>query len=172
MAIEIGDAVEADLPGILAIQNHAIAETTAVWSYDPVTLESRIAWLADRRAQGFPVLAARGDGELLGFASYGPFRAWDAYRHTVENSVYVRSDIHRQGVGRLLLSALVERARAQDLHVMIAGIEAGNTASIALHARLGFYEAGRLAQVGAKFGRWMDLVLMQLALSNAPSPSA
>lgn len=168
--IEIHDAREADLPAILAIHNQAVRETTASWNEHEVDLEDHRVWLAEKRGKGHPVLVARRGGEVLGYASYGPFRLFDGYRHTVEQSVYVRADSHRQGVGRLLLAALIERARAAGLHLMIAAIEAENTSSIALHAVLGFRETGRLPQAGAKFGRWLDLVLMQRELNEAERP--
>ena len=169
MSIEISDASARDLPAIVEIHNHAVRATTAAWSHHEVDLADRRAWLADKHAKGFPVLAARRDGELLGFAAYGPFRALDGYRRTVEDSIYVREGLQRQGVGRALLSELVARARAQNLHVMVAAIEAENHASIALHAGLGFHEVGLLPQVGVKFGRWLDLLLMQLDLSPGDS---
>ena len=172
MSIEIGDATEGDLPAILAIQNQAVAETTASWSYQIVDLDNRKAWFAEKLAKGHPVFAARRDGELIGYAYYGPYRVFDGYLHTVENSVYVRTDIHRQGVGRRLLDALIDHARAKGLHAMVAAIEAGNTASISLHEKAGFVEVGRLPQVGAKFGRWLDLVLLQLTLNDEPKPPA
>jgi phosphinothricin acetyltransferase len=109
----IRDATEADLPRILEIANEAIANTTAVWSLAPATPETRKAWLLDRRGRGFPVLVADRDGAVLGFASYGDFRPWDGYLHTVEHSLYVHPEAQGRGVGRALLAALVERAGAQ-----------------------------------------------------------
>ena len=170
MSIEIGEATEADLPAILAINNLAVAETTASWNYAPASLESRQAWFAGMTAKGDPVLAARRGGELVGYAYWGPFRPADGYIYTVENSVYVRKDLHGQGVGRRLMLELIARARAKGLHAIVAGIGAENTGSIAFHARLGFTEYGRMPQVGAKFGRWMDLVLMQLMLNEDEQP--
>ena len=170
MSIEIGEATEADLPAMLAINNLAVAETTANWNYGPASLDSRKAWFAGMTARGDPVLVARRGGELAGYAYWGPFRPADGYRHTVENSVYVRGDLHGQGIGRLLMLELIGRARAKGLHVIVAGIGAENTGSIAFHARLGFVQYARLPQVGAKFGRWMDLVLMQLMLNDDPAP--
>lgn len=162
------DAVPADLPAVLAILNDAIAHTTAVWSLKPATLASREAWLAERQGRGFPVLVAEAGGAaaggVLGFASFGDFRPWEGYLHTVEHSVYVAAAARGRGVGGLLLEALIGRARAMGKHVMVAGIEAGNLASIRLHARQGFVETGRLPEVGRKFDRWLDLVLMQRIL--------
>jgi phosphinothricin acetyltransferase len=170
MSIEIGEATEADLLAILAINNLAVAETTASWNYAPASLESRQAWFAGMTAKGDPVLAARRGGELVGYAYWGPFRPADGYIYTVENSVYVRKDLHGQGLGRLLMLELIARARAKGLHAIVAGIGAENAGSIAFHARLGFVEYARMPQVGAKFGRWMDLVLMQLMLDEDERP--
>ena len=161
---DIRDAIESDLPAILAITNEAIANTTAVWNSTPATLEARTAWMRDRQARGFPVLVATDGGKVLGFASFGDFRPFEGYLHTVEHSIYVAPEAQGRGVGKALLEALVGRARALGKHVIVGGIEAGNTASIALHARAGFVETGRLPEVGRKFGRWLDLVFMQLML--------
>ena len=160
----IRDAIESDLPAILAITNEAIANTTAVWNNTPATLEARTAWMRERQARGFPVLVATDGGKVLGFASFGDFRPFEGYLHTVEHSIYVAPEAQGRGVGKALLAALVERARALGKHVIVGGIEAGNTASIALHTRAGFVETGRLPEVGRKFGRWLDLVFMQLML--------
>jgi len=167
MTITLRDAVDTDLPRILDITNEAIANTTAVWSLTPATLETRSTWLKERRARNFPVLVAiDDDGALLGFASFGDFRPWEGYLHSVEHSVYVDTSARRRGIGIALVEALIPRAQQLGKHVMIAGIEAGNTISIELHAKLGFVETGRLLQVGRKFDRWLDLVFMQRALGN------
>jgi len=166
----IRDAIPADAAAILPIHNHAVLSTTAVWNEGESDLAGREAWLAARAAGGFPVLVAEIDGAIAGYASFGDFRAWDGYRFTVEHSVYVDPARHRSGVGRALLEALIERARAMGKHAMIAGIEAGNQGSIALHRSLGFEEVGRLPQVGTKFGRWLDLVFLQLTLDGRDAP--
>jgi L-amino acid N-acyltransferase YncA len=170
MSIEITDATEADLAAMLAINDLAVAETTASWNYAPGSLDSRKAWFAGMTAKGDPVLAARRGGELVGYAYWGPFRPADGYMHTVENSVYVRKDLRGQGVGRLLMLELIARARAKGLHAIVAGLGADNTGSYALHAKLGFIEYARMPQVGAKFGAWLDLVLMQLMLNADERP--
>ena len=103
--------------------------------------------------------------EVAGFAVYGPWRTLDGYRHTVEDSVYVREDRHGLGIGSALLAALVDAARAAGHHVMVAGIDARNAASVRLHERFGFQHAGTLPEVGTKFGRWLDLTLMRLPLA-------
>lgn len=165
MSHTIRDASEADLPGILSIYNDAVQHTTAIWNETLVDLANRRAWLTERTAAGFPVLVmVDSAGAVLGYASYGPWRPHDGYRHTVEHSVYVRTDQRGQGLGVLLMQALIERARAAGLHVMVGAIEAQNSASIGLHQRLGFTITGQMAHVGRKFDRWLDLTLMQLIL--------
>lgn len=170
MNISIRDALPADAAAILPIYNHAVSSTTAIWNDAESDLAGREAWLAARAAAGFPVLVAEVDGAVVGYASFGDFRAWDGYRFTVEHSVYVDPARHRGGIGRALLASLIERARATGKHAMIAGIEAGNGGSLALHHALGFREVGRLPQVGAKFGRWLDLVFLQLTLDDRDVP--
>lgn len=168
----IRDAREADLPGILAIYNHAVETSLAVWNSAPADLDNRRLWMAERLAKGHPVLVAEGPGgEVLGYASYGDWRAFDGYRHTVEHSVYVRAETRGTGIGRALMEALIARARAAEKHVMVAGVEAGNTASIRLHEALGFTRVGTLPQVGVKFGRWLDLTFLQLLLDDRPAPA-
>ncbi|MBH3339861.1 N-acetyltransferase [Pseudomonas mendocina] len=165
MSYEIANASEADLPGILAIYNDAVQHTTAIWNETLVDLANRRAWLTERTAAGFPVLAARDtSGEVIGYASYGTWRSIEGFRHTVEHSVYVRADQRGQGLGPALMQALIERAREAGLHVMVAAIESENAASIRLHQRIGFVTTGQMPQVGRKFGRWLDLTFMQLTL--------
>ncbi len=161
----IRDAEDRDLDAILEIHNNEILTGTANWSEVAADRADREAWLAEHVAGGFPVtVAVDNDAQVLGFGAYGPFRARSGYRFTVENSVYVRGDAQRRGVGRALLTDLIARARAAELHRMVALIEARNSASIALHSGLGFVSAGRLREVGFKFGDWLDLEFMQLSL--------
>jgi phosphinothricin acetyltransferase len=165
------DATKDDLPAILEIYNDAVRNTTAIWNEVEVDVSDRRAWMRDRQAKGFPVLVAKdADGAVLGYASYGDWRSWDGYRHTVEHSVYVQADARGQGIGRDLLAALIVRAKKAGKHVMVAGIEASNAPSIQLHESLGFHEAGRLSEVGTKFGTWLDLIFLQLLLDQRPKP--
>ena len=160
----IRSANEDDLPAILAIHNAAIAETAAIWTDTQVDLDDRIAWWKGQVANDLPVYVADVDGVCAGFASYGPYRPKEGYRFTQAVSIYMDDRYRRRGLASALLEALEVHARESGVHVLIGGIEAGNAASIALHAKHGFVETGRLPQVGWKFGRWLDLVLMQKIL--------
>lgn len=169
--MQIRDAEDRDLEGITTIYNDAVEQTTAIWNETTIDLENRRAWLADRRNAGYPVLVAVSDEDtVLGYASFGDWRAWDGYRHTVEHSVYVRTDQRGAGIGKALMEALIGRARDIGKHVLVAGIEAGNTGSIRLHEKLGFEQAGIIRQVGTKFGRWLDLTFMQFTLDSRADP--
>lgn len=168
--MQIRDAVVADLETITEIHNHAVVHTTAIWNDDAVDIDDRAAWLAERTERGFPVIVAAHDTGVVGYASFGGFRPHDGFRHTVEHSVYVRGDQQGRGVGKTLMQELIERARSQGVHVMVAAVESGNVGSIRLHEKLGFHEVGRMPQVGAKFGRWLDLSLLQLILDERTAP--
>ena len=163
-SMQIRDAADADLPGILEIYNEVIAHSTAIYAEQPVSLEDRLAWFNARRQQHYPVLVAVDDGTISGFASFGDFRAWPCYRHSVEHSVHVRADRRGQGIGRALVVELLARAASMRKHVMIAGIDADNAVSIGMHRSLGFTHVGHFHEVGFKFGRWLDLVFMQCIL--------
>ena len=162
--MEIRDAREEDLPGLLAIYNEVIANSTAVYNDSPVSLEDRRTWWTARRRQNYPVLVAADESGIVGFASYGDFRSWPGYRYTVEHSVHVRAERRGQRVGRTLMLELLARAARQGKHVMIGGVDAANAGSIAFHERLGFERSALLHEVGFKFGRWLDLLLMQRRL--------
>ena len=162
--IEIADATEADLAGLVAIYNEVVAASTAIFSNLAVTRDGRRHWWQARIAQGYPVLVARDAHGVAGFATFGEFRAWPGYRFTVEHTVHVRVDGRGRGVGTRLMQALLPRAAALGKHVMVAGIDADNGASIRFHERLGFVQAGRLREVGYKFDRWLDLLFLQRAI--------
>lgn len=169
--MQIRDANSADIEGIAAIYNDAVTNTAAIWNEQTVDAANRAAWMADRQRAGYPVLVAIDDnGSVAGYASFGDWRAFDGYRHTVEHSVYVRQDCQGAGIGKALMVVLIERARAIGKHVMVAGIEAKNVGSIALHKKLGFEEVGLLTEVGTKFGRWLDLAFLQLKLDSRTDP--
>lgn len=156
---------------ILAIFNEAIVNSTALYDYQPRTLQNMVSWFDAKRAGNFPVIGVEDEaGSLLAFASYGTFRGWPAYKYTVEHSVYVQKDHRGQGLGRMVLRELIAAARRNDVHAMIGGVDAANAGSIALHERLGFKHAGTLPQVGFKFGRWLDLAFYQLLLDTPAHP--
>ena len=166
----IRDATEHDLPAIRAIYNDAVLNTTAIWNEQPVDLGNRQAWFSARQSQFYPVLVAVEDEQVIGYASFGDWRPFEGFRHTVEHSVYVRNDQRGKGLGPRLMQTLIERARAGGKHVMVAAIESGNQASLRLHERLGFSTTGQMPQVGIKFGRWLDLTFMQLILNPGAEP--
>ncbi|MGK9165426.1 GNAT family N-acetyltransferase [Inquilinus limosus] len=169
--MRIRGAEAGDIAGILEIYNDAVLHTTAIWNETVVDAANRADWMAERRRLGYPVLVAVDeDGRVAGYASFGDWRAWDGYRHTVEHSVYVRRDRRGGGIGAALMLALIDRARALGKHVMVAGIEARNTGSIRLHEKLGFEHAGLLREVGTKFGEWLDLAFLQLRLDRRGDP--
>ena len=164
--MEIRDCCRDDLPGLLAIYNDVVATSTAIYSESPSTLEDRRAWWEARVNQHYPVLVASDESGVIGFSSFGDFRTWPGYRFSVEHSVHVRADRRGQGIGSKLVSALFPIASSRGKHVMIAGIDADNSASIRMHERLGFVQVAHFREVGFKFGRWLDLVFLQRFLGR------
>ena len=162
--ITIRHATEDDLPAILEIYNDVILHTTAVYDYEPHTLEMRRQWFITKKEQGFPVFVAADDEKIVGLSSIGPFRAWAAYKYSVENSVYVSADSRGRGIGKLLIPPLIVVAKELGLHTIIAGIDAANEASLKLHEHFGFKEVAHFREVGYKFDRWLDLKFLQLVL--------
>ncbi|QOV40726.1 N-acetyltransferase [Streptomyces ferrugineus] len=163
-AVTVRPAHLGDAEAVRAIRNHAVEHSTALWTDTPQSPAEGAAWLSTHIERG-SAFVADVDGEVAGFAVYGPWRELDGYRHTVEDSVYVREGRHGLGIGSALLATLVTAAREAGHRVVVAGIEAENTASIRLHERFGFRHAGTLPEVGTKFGRRLDLALMRLALN-------
>jgi phosphinothricin acetyltransferase len=162
---------ETHAEAILAILNEAIANSTALYEYRPRNLQSMSNWFAAKQAAGFPVVGATSSsGELLGFATYGTFRAWPAYKYSIEHSVYIHRDHRGKGVGPALMRQLIAKAVEQQYHVMVGGIDISNSASVALHEKLGFVHAGTIKHAGFKFGRWLDLAFYQLILQTPIEP--
>ena len=168
----IRDATTVDIPAITALYNANIPTSTIAWTEILQTVDERAAWFDRQAEDSFPVLVAESSdtdtnsegAPVVGFASYGHFRGagvWPGYRFTVEHTIHVREDHWGRGVGRSLLEALVDRSRSAGLHVMVGAIDGDNASSIDFHRRLGFEEVARMPEVGSKFGRWLDLVLMQ-----------
>lgn len=165
----IRPATRADVPGILDIYNDAVLTTTATYDYEPRPLQHRIQWLEDHERLGLPVFVAEDNGKILGWSSLSRYHDRSGFQFTVENSVYVAAHARGRGIGKLLMEPLVESATRIGLRAVIAAIDATNEASIRLHARFGFVEVGRFPKVGFKFGRWLDVVYMELLL---PEPGA
>lgn len=160
-----------DAEGIRSIRNQAIEHSTALWTHAPLSAADGAAWLAPHLRRG-SAFVAETSGELVGFATFGPWRHSDGYRHTVEDSVYVHDGAHRRGIGAALLGTLIDAARGAGHRIIIADIEAGNAASIKLHERFGFQHVGTVHDAGTKFGRWLDLTIMRLPLTvGSPSPA-
>jgi len=167
----IRSATSPDLKSILDIYNDAIISTTAVYAYKPHTLAMRQQWFDEKMQNGIPVIVADINGTVVGFTSYGPFRAWPAYKYSVEHSVYVHRDFRNQGIARKLVIELIEAVKTKNVHTIIAGIDSDNAVSIHLHKQLGFEDAGYFREVGYKFGRWLDLRFLQLILNNNLRPT-
>lgn len=164
--IDIRDADTNDLEPIRDIYNEVLDSSTAIFSDVARTREEQASWFAERRSRGWPVIVGCSGGVVIGYATYGTFRSWPGYRHTVENTIHLAPLARGRGVGAVLLNALVERARTQRLHAMIAGIDGDNVASMRLHEKLGFTKVGHLRQVGRKFERWLDLVFYERVLGD------
>ncbi|MFT3751004.1 MAG: GNAT family N-acetyltransferase [Agriterribacter sp.] len=157
-------ATHNDLQAILNIYNYAILHTTAVYDYVPHTLEMRRQWFDTKMQQNFPVFVTEDNNEVVGFSSIGPFRAWAAYKFTVENAIYVRADQQGKGIGKLLMQPLIDASRELGMHTIVSGIDADNEISLKLHRRFGFEEVAHFKEAGWKFDKWLDLKFMQLIL--------
>jgi L-amino acid N-acyltransferase len=175
--VSIRPATAADLDAINAIYNHYVHHSTCTYQEEPSTAEERAHWFAAHRPE-HPVTVAEVDGEVVGWGSLSRYHARSAYRRTVENSVYVRHDSHRRGIGGALLADLIDRAAALGHHAIIAGIDSEQIPSVALHARFGFVHVGHLREVGFKFGRWLGVIYMERIVGEgdggrvvAPRPS-
>jgi len=171
MSMRVIECDRTHAAAILEILNEVILNTTAIYDYQPRTPEMMQAWFAAKQRGRYPVIGVVDESDrLLGFGSYGPFRPWPAYKYTVEHSLSVERSQRRRGVGRMLLTELIARARSQDYHVLIGGIDAENAASIGLHRELGFEPCAHIRAAGFKFNRWLDLVLYQLVLPTPARP--
>ena len=163
--MKIRPAERADIPAILEIYNDAVLTTTASYDYEPRSLQHRIQWFEDHERIGFPMFVAEDDqGKIVGWSSLSKYHDRKGYQFTCENSIYVAAHARGRGIGKLLLGPLIETARQIGLRAIIAVIDATNEPSVRLHARCGFFEVGRFQKVGFKFGRWLDVVYMELLL--------
>src|SRR5215469_18531735 len=153
-------AVESDLVAINDIYNHFVLHSTCTYQEEPEPLESRRQWFK-HHGEKHPVIVAEANGQVAGWASLSAYHERSAYRYTVENSVYIHHQHHRCGFGSLLLQELIVRARSLGHRAIIAGIDADQAASVALHTKFHFEKVGHLKRVGLKFGRWLDVIYME-----------
>lgn len=166
----IREAGVKDLHVILGIYNDAILNTTAIYTYDIQTLEDRKLWFQNKKDTGLPVLVFEENNEVLGFATFGPFRAWPAYKYTIEHSVYVHPNYRNHGVGTSLVKEIIRFTEERNYATLVAGIDAFNESSIKMHEKMGFEYSGTIKRAGFKFGKWLDLVFYQLNLSGPKNP--
>src|SRR5436190_22556431 len=156
---------------ILAIFNDAIVNSTALYDYKPRTKDMMARWFETKAKDKFPVIGLENDaGELMAFGTYGTFRAFPAYKYTVEHSVYVDGRFRGRGLGKRVLQEVIAAAQGQGYHVLVGVIDASNSVSIRLHERLGFTHSGTIRQIGYKFGSWLDVAFYQLILSTPSNP--
>lgn len=157
---------------ILEIFNDAIVNSTALYDYHPRTMERINSWFEDKMKKNFPVIGlVEEDGRLLGFGSYGVFRAWPAYKYTVEHSLYIQKDQRGKGLGKILLSEIIKNAIGQDYHCLVAGIDSTNRVSIGLHQSMGFECCGTIKHAGYKFSEWLNLEFYQMILPTPDYPT-
>ena len=169
-SICIRPATESDLVAINDIYNHYVLHSTCTYQEEPEPLDARRQWFR-HHGEKHPVIVATADERVVGWGSLSAYHARSAYRHTVENSIYVDHRHHGQGIGSLLLQELIVHAQAQGHRVIIAGIDGEQTTSVALHTKFGFEKVGHFKQVGFKFGRWLDVIYMELRLDAPPHSS-
>lgn len=162
--LTIRQAVSSDLPALVEIYNYAILETTATFDLDKQSVADRQAWFDSHSKDSFPLLVAEEKGNVLGYSGLLPFRDKEAYRYTAELSIYVHPRAHGRGIGKRLMQAIIEQAQTIGYHVIIAGITAGNDASMRLHEQFGFERVGVFREVGYKFDAWQDVHFYQLTL--------
>lgn len=166
MKVLIRAAKESDVPAILEINNHEILYSTVNYDYEPKTLEWQLDWFEQKIKAGFPVLVAETEGKVIGFSTYGTFRAKPGYRFTVEHSVYLSKEARGKGIGKLLMTDLIQIAKNSGYHTMIGGIDGSNEQSFRFHEKLGFREVARFKETARKFDSWLDLIFMQLMLEG------
>lgn len=162
MSVIIRNATKNDVSEMLEIINHEILNTKAVYHYDVKTYEEQEKWFEQKKLDQLPIFVATYKNEVVGYATYGPFRAFQGFQHSIEHSIYVKPTTQGLGIGNLLMKKLLEEAKNQNFHTMIACIDSNNEKSVLFHEKRGFTEKGRLKEVGFKFGEWLDLVMMQI----------
>ncbi|SFM27227.1 GNAT family N-acetyltransferase [Pelosinus propionicus] len=167
----IREATPKDLMDILEIYNDAILNTTAVYDYKAHTLDDRMQWYEKKKQDGYPLLVFENADKVLAFATFGPFRAWPAYKYTIEHSVYVHKDYRNAGIATKLMQEIIKVANAREYATLVAGIDAANENSIKMHEKMGFTFSGVIKKAGFKFDKWLDLAFYQLDLQGPKVPS-
>jgi len=169
-SVRIRFAADEDRAAMQEIFNREVKHSTASWQWSPLSNEDWSAWFVEHTRDHHVLLVAEADSHVVGFAGYGAFRTKDGYVSTVEDSVFLEEGYRSKGLGTRLLTRLMEEAQTRGVHSMVAAVTSDNQASIHLHTSVGFRQAGYLPQVGHKFGRWLDLVLLQAILDDRPAP--
>lgn len=159
-----------DIKDILEIYNDAILNTTAIYSYKPHTIDQRKEWFLNKEKEGCPIFVYELDGKAVGFATFGQFRPWPAFKYSIEHSIYVHKDYRKRGIAKALMDKLIKAAE-EKYAIMVAGIDSSNIGSISMHEKLGFKQVGTIEKAGYKFGRWLDLVFYQLNLKGPKDPT-
>lgn len=167
----IREANEKDLEDILEIYNDAIVNTTAIYTYKPETLEEKKQWYEKKKQGGYPLLVFEEDNRVVGFVTFGPFRAWPAYKYTIEHSIYVHKDYRNHGIATKLMKEIIKIANEREYATLVAGIDADNKGSIKMHEKMGFKYSGTVTKAGFKFGKWLDLAFYQLSLVGPKVPT-
>ena len=166
----IREGNEKDLKDILEIYNDAILNTTAIYAYKIQTLEDRKQWYEKKKQDGYPVFVFEENDKVIGFATFGPFREWPAYKYTIEHSIYVHKDYRNQGIATKLMKEIIKIADKREYATLVAGIDAANEGSIKMHEKIGFKYSGTVTKAGFKFGKWLDLAFYQLNLTGPKMP--
>lgn len=166
----IREASENDLKSILEIYNDAILNTTAIYAYKIQTLKEKKQWYEKKKQDGYPLLIFEENDKVVGFATFGPFREWPAYKYTIEHSIYVHKDYRKRGIATKLMKEIIKIANKREYATLVAGIDAANEGSIKMHEKMGFKYSGTVTKAGFKFGKWLDLAFYQLNLAGLKTP--
>jgi phosphinothricin acetyltransferase len=148
------------------IFNEVLRNSNSIYREDEVTLKERYEWFDEKVSHDFPIFGAYLDGNLIGYAGYGSWRAAQGYRKTVELTIYVDSKYRGSGIGSKLMQTIIDQARVDGYHIMVGAIDSENISSIDFHKRFGFVETARMPEVALKNGQWLNLVFMQLIIAN------
>jgi len=166
----IREAVEKDLIEILEIYNDAILNTTSVYAYKAHNIKDREEWYQKKKQEGYPILVYEENNKVIGFATFGPFRAWPAYKYSVEHSIYIHERFRSIGIGTVLAKEIIQIANEREFKILVAGIDESNENSVKMHEKLGFKYSGTINKAGYKFGKWLNLAFYQLDLKGPKEP--